>query len=132
MIGKRFGKLTVTAPAGKDRQGHLMWKCLCDCGNEAVVRGTQLRNGNTGSCGCARFGSRGTIDGKRPGRATSGKAQANSSTGTPGVNRFRGKYRAQICVGGERMYLGVFDDIEDAIAARKAAEEEHFGPRRSS
>ena len=35
-IGKRFGRLTVTAYAGK-RAGMHRWRCLCDCGNETVV-----------------------------------------------------------------------------------------------
>ena len=29
-----------------------MWNCLCECGNELVVRGGALKNGNTKSCGC--------------------------------------------------------------------------------
>ena len=35
-VGKRFGRLTVTAYDGK-RNGYHYWKCLCDCGNETVV-----------------------------------------------------------------------------------------------
>lgn len=29
-----------------------MYRCLCDCGEETIVRGTLLRNGQTKSCGC--------------------------------------------------------------------------------
>ena len=29
-----------------------MWRCICTCGAEVVVRGESLTNGNTGSCGC--------------------------------------------------------------------------------
>ena len=29
-----------------------MYKCLCDCGNEIIVRDSNLRSGNTQSCGC--------------------------------------------------------------------------------
>lgn len=28
------------------------WRCKCDCGNEIVVKGTNLRDGTTKSCGC--------------------------------------------------------------------------------
>ena len=37
--------------------------------------------------------------------------------------RFAGKWHAQIGVKGKRVSLGHFDIIEDAIAARKAAEQ---------
>jgi hypothetical protein len=31
---------------------HTFWKCICACGNEAVVRSDQLRGGIVQSCGC--------------------------------------------------------------------------------
>ena len=30
------------------------WNCKCDCGNEVVVMGKCLTNGNTKSCGCLK------------------------------------------------------------------------------
>lgn len=51
-IGKRYGKLVVIDFFGNDKYGSALWKCKCDCGNECVVRGTDLRNGSTSSCGC--------------------------------------------------------------------------------
>ena len=52
--GNRYGKLTVCGhSSGKyDKYGHYLWKCVCDCGNVCFVKGAQLRNGNTKSCGC--------------------------------------------------------------------------------
>lgn len=32
--------------------GYARWDCRCECGNEVVILGTSLRNGNTQSCGC--------------------------------------------------------------------------------
>lgn len=29
-----------------------MWRCNCQCGNESVARGADLRKGKTASCGC--------------------------------------------------------------------------------
>lgn len=52
MAGKRFGRLIVIEEAGKDKHGHLMWRCLCDCGAERKVDGLNLRAGRTQSCGC--------------------------------------------------------------------------------
>jgi hypothetical protein len=50
--GKRFGSLLVLtrAPA---KSGGARWHCRCSCGEAAVVRGDNLRNGRTTSCGCA-------------------------------------------------------------------------------
>lgn len=30
------------------------WACKCDCGNNVIVNGVYLRNGDTKSCGCLR------------------------------------------------------------------------------
>lgn len=49
--GTRFGCLTVL---GMERRGdgRPVWRCLCDCGNEAAYQGAQLRLGRVVSCGC--------------------------------------------------------------------------------
>lgn len=55
MIGKTFGRLTVTEFAWSNKDGQsrsYRWKCVCACGNEKVVSGTDLRQGNTQTCGC--------------------------------------------------------------------------------
>ena len=48
----RFGRLVAIKPAGKANDRVLLWLCKCDCGNEHIVRGKELRNGDTKSCGC--------------------------------------------------------------------------------
>lgn len=53
MIGKKFGKLTVAECAGKNNHKSLMWKCVCDCGNERIIDGSGLRAGRNKSCGCS-------------------------------------------------------------------------------
>lgn len=35
-----------------------MWKCVCSCGNETIVAGSDLRSGHTKSCGCLSDESR--------------------------------------------------------------------------
>lgn len=52
LTGQRFGRLVVLRRAGSDRHGSALWLCRCDCGKEVVVRGSDLRSGNTQSCGC--------------------------------------------------------------------------------
>jgi hypothetical protein len=54
LLGQSFGRLTVTNRAESTSKGLAQWKCKCECGNETVVRGSHLRNGNTRSCGCLR------------------------------------------------------------------------------
>lgn len=50
--GNRFGRLIALEPIGKYKNGEVIWKCKCDCGNETSVRSGNLRNGHTLSCGC--------------------------------------------------------------------------------
>lgn len=53
ITGLRFGRLVALKPAGKrDCSENIHWKCKCDCGNEKIVSGVNLRSGNTKSCGC--------------------------------------------------------------------------------
>jgi hypothetical protein len=50
--GQRFGRLLVLEDAGRSASKKVMWRCLCDCGKEAVVVSGGLVTGNTTSCGC--------------------------------------------------------------------------------
>lgn len=53
--GLRFGKLVVSELDHIKRQYgryKAYWKCLCDCGNEKVVRADAMTRGVTNSCGC--------------------------------------------------------------------------------
>jgi len=52
LTGQRFGRLVVIEQAGRDKRGAVLWRCKCDCGNEAVVLGNLLKRGGTKSCGC--------------------------------------------------------------------------------
>lgn len=52
--GNRYGKLLVLRRAEENKGGKVCWVCKCDCGNEIVVRGANLRGGKTNSCGCIR------------------------------------------------------------------------------
>lgn len=54
LTNKKFGKLTVIERVNK-KKNVAHWRCLCDCGNETVVIGRDLRSGHTKSCGCWRY-----------------------------------------------------------------------------
>ena len=52
LTGQRFGLLTVTGYAGRDKNRHAMWNCKCDCGVSKVISSTALINNKQQSCGC--------------------------------------------------------------------------------
>ena len=55
MVGRRYGRLTVTAPAGSKfvgRRAKAAWWAKCDCGKTVCVVGAKLREGWVTSCGC--------------------------------------------------------------------------------
>lgn len=52
LTGRKFGILTVLEFDSKTKNRKIKWKCHCDCGNETIVTGENLRSGNTKSCGC--------------------------------------------------------------------------------
>ena len=54
ITGMKFGKLTPIEVVGKNKRRQLMWKCKCDCGNESVACGSEMRLGRIKSCGCSR------------------------------------------------------------------------------
>jgi hypothetical protein len=51
----RFGRLIALSTLDRDAKRQWRWFCRCDCGNTTVVRGSELRNGATKSCGCLRL-----------------------------------------------------------------------------
>lgn len=51
-MGNRYHRLIVLSFHHKDKNNNLFWLCKCDCGNETVVRGGNLRTNHTQSCGC--------------------------------------------------------------------------------
>jgi hypothetical protein len=54
MTGQKYGRLTVISKHGPSTNG-LKWNCLCECGNQCVVAGIKLRNGEQKSCGCSKY-----------------------------------------------------------------------------
>jgi hypothetical protein len=79
----KFGRLTVTRRAGRNKWGQIAWHCRCDHGGvgkpvHLVRAGIHLRNGSVKSCSClqkeaaSKNGKRYIIDevGKKYGRLT--------------------------------------------------------------
>ena len=140
LTGQRFGKLTVLAPA-ENVGNRTAWLCRCDCGQETVVITQRLRDGHRTSCGCDKenFGeppcaigraSLTYIDGTCLEIIRAKTVRRNNTSGVPGVDWYSSKqcWRAMICFKGKRYYLGKYHNFEDAVKARKRAEEELFEP----
>lgn len=53
LTGQRFGKLIVVEQL-KDKNGWTQFRCVCDCGNEKIASGNNLKYGSTKSCGCLK------------------------------------------------------------------------------
>lgn len=146
MVGQRFGRLVVVAPADIDKRANGVctgWKCVCDCGKEIIATRQNLISGDAKSCGCfhletsaARIAEDGeNATGRFEGTAISlitpeRGANKNSKSGIKGVswNKSKGKWVATMRFKNRQIYLGAFTNIEDAIKARKAAEEKYFEP----
>ena len=54
LTGQKFGRLTVIERVPEKKNNQICWKCKCDCGNEYIVIGNNLKRGTTTSCGCYR------------------------------------------------------------------------------
>lgn len=135
LTGQQYGKLTVLAPA-ENVGGKTAWLCRCECGTEVVVKTRHLRSGHTKSCGCQN-GEGGPryalgltyIDGTCVEMIRANTLRCNNTSGVSGVDWLAKKqrWRATICFKGKRHYLGSYEKFEDAVKARKKAEEDVFG-----
>ena len=135
LTGLRFGRLLVLE-AVLDADGFLTgWKRQCDCGKQCVCKSFSLISGVTKSCGCLQEEQRKEnmnkaihfVDGTCVERIASRKAFVNNTTGHKGVYR-RENNRWRACIGfrGKVYYLGSFENYEDAVKARLAAEEKLY------
>lgn len=72
LIGQTFNYLKVIGREPNNKEGRSMWRCKClynNCGNEVIVKGKNLLNGNTKSCGCLKHKDKAEdLSGQRFGR----------------------------------------------------------------
>lgn len=143
-IGDRFGKLTVI-----DFDGRYAI-CKCECGNTKRVRKTSLtlKKCPTRSCGCIQkqvahnIGNKTIVENGRKQIErnmtyntnfqviTQDKPPVNNTSGVKGVswNKEKEAWDAYIGIHGKRIRLGRYAKFEDAVKARKQAEEEYYQP----
>lgn len=147
LIGKTFGRLKVIA---KDESRPYAVICECECGNRVSVLDFNLtkKTSPTRSCGCLQREIMRVIGGRTIRTNSAKLIEANSRYGTnfaiiehdtpsksnksgyKGVwyNPVTRRYQAYISLRYKRIHLGCFEKLDDAVRARKAAEDELYAP----
>lgn len=138
--GKKFGRLLVINKTNnRDYNGCVIWNCQCNCGNKKEVAEYLLVSGGVRSCGCLKLETQ-VNNGKKVGKLhvlknivedtnlqviTREKPMAHNTSGVTGVqwDKTRQKWIAEINFKNRCYYLGRYKNKEDAIKARKNAEE---------
>lgn len=142
--GDKIGYWTILRRGDRPNESKTYFLCRCICGKERWVAAHTLINGTSMSCGCKRTDgdSQALVDGRKISVTVrkkhldtkyagfGRKENKNNTAGVTGVSFAKGgKYRAYIYVNRKQIHLGVFDTLEDASKARRAAEVKYFGPR---
>jgi len=142
LTGQRFGYLEVIERAGTNERGQALWLCKCHrCGNLQPFTATILRIGGAATCGCSKhdhiraarqaLDTKYTVDGVQVPLLTK-KVRSDSGTGIKGVHRRmrNGKefFEAHISVKGKRKWGPPRSTLAEAIADRKAFEEQYHRP----
>lgn len=130
ITNRKFGRLTALYPTGKRSSGgNVIWHCRCDCQKEIDVSYNDLLYSNLKSCGCQKKEHDQKlqsflihVDGTSVDMLKSKKLPTDNTTGYKGVYLVRGKYIAKIVFQKKQYFLGTYERIEDAAAARKEAE----------
>ena len=52
LTGQKFNRLIVIKRVENSNHGKVRWLCQCSCGQQTIVKGNNLKNGHTRSCGC--------------------------------------------------------------------------------
>ncbi|MCI1987057.1 MAG: alcohol dehydrogenase [Lactobacillus sp.] len=149
MSGQRYGRLIVKEYAGRDQHnGNALWRCQCDCGNVVVTDGYRLRHGTTTSCGCWRrevsinnahsnpafLRNVGSHNGFGITNGVNLQAslipRRNNRSGVPGVSfdKTAGRWVSRLMLRGHYVLNQMYVDYADAVAARRAAEEQYLSP----
>lgn len=144
LTGKEYGMLTVIKCSDRKYRNGCLWICACKCGNTIEVSESDLERGRKTHCGCQRKANleqsaqharkknreKNMREGTSLARIKSTKVPSSSTTGVRGVyyNAQRDYWYAQIRFKGKTRHLGIFRTKDEAIKARKAAEEVYFKP----
>ena len=138
---REFGKLKVIEKSEKREDGQTLWKCQCQCGSICFHTTKELNSRKVSSCGCLqreKAAELAPVAGRKRQllkgsclNSFNSKIGENNTSGIKGVSLHKksGKWKAQIKYSYKNYYLGLYEKIEDAAEARRAAEQfikEHF------
>lgn len=138
LLNEKFGRLTVIEKTDKrTKRGVVIWKCICDCGNLVEKSTVSLRRDK--SCGCLHREQgkekvikmrkvhleKNIIDNVNVPSIKRDTLYRHNTSGVTGVfyDTHNKKWGAQIYFKKKCYRLGQYDDKQDAIKARKEAEE---------
>lgn len=141
LIGRRFGKLEVIGRS--DKRGSRgartvpLWECRCECGAICYKATDTLTNPELSMCNdcvgkyaMAKMREKaGFVDGTQISKITSTKLISTNTSGCRGVyfDKNTGKWRARLKFKGKIMSFGSYKNFEDAVKARKDAEQRIYG-----
>ena len=131
ITGRRFGRLVaLKALTKRDLRYSVIWLCRCDCGQEVEIPYNTLVYGKVQSCGCKKREKDAALPahltrvaGTSVDRIKSKRLPENNDTGAKGVYWVKGRWTARLVFQKKTYHLGSFDKYEDALKARRAAEE---------
>lgn len=140
--GQHIGKLTVIRRSDKygsrGARKTQLWECRCDCGATTYRATDTLTNPDISMCkDCAGKYSAakarayaGFVEGTQLAKISNISERSDNRSGIRGVylDGKTNKYRARIQFKGKTYNLGSYSSLEDAVKARRNAEDELFGP----
>lgn len=133
LTGKQFGRLTAIermSPHGKNTC--YMWVCKCECGGTAIVRGSDLINGHTMSCGCYRRMQRAVPNGQlRLHRIWSNMKQRCTNPKTKDY-RYYGERGIQVCDEWQNFesfyYWAIANGYKDGLTIERKDNDDNYEP----
>lgn len=86
LTGNKYGRLSVTKKVDGGNKC-VLWECICDCGNRAIVRSSSMTSGRTRSCGCLARESSAQNGRDNVGKKKDRHGHARRNTSTYGIWR---------------------------------------------
>ncbi|MDE3750584.1 hypothetical protein [Pediococcus pentosaceus] len=147
LTGKIFGRLKVIKVAlNKSKSSNnTYWLCKCICGNIIEADGYRLRKGSVKSCGCLRkekstvqirtniatlnrMGNNSSLKDAKGNPIQSIKIGARNTSGVIGVSfdNYTQRWLARMMVKGTLVLNASFNNFNDAVEARREAEEKYL------